>query len=65
MIFFVSDEKLKIKPIPKTKEPILPEFACSSGNACEEDIAKLLLRLHLPDKEPNEREIPSMEEGVS
>lgn len=26
MIFFVSDEKLGIKPIPKTKEPILPEL---------------------------------------
>lgn len=63
MIFFVSDEKLRINPIPKTNEPILPEFACSAGKVCEEDITKLLLRLHLPDKEPNEREIPSMEEG--
>lgn len=63
MIFFVSDEKLRINPIPKTNEPILPEFSCSAGKVCEEDITKLLLRLHLPDKEPNEREIPSMEEG--
>lgn len=65
MIFFVSDEKLKIKPIPETGEPILPVFAYGAGKACEEDITKLLLRLHLPDKEPNKRKIPSMEEGVS
>lgn len=64
MIFFVSDEKLKIKPIPETGKPILPVFACGAGKACEEDITKLLLRLHLPDKEPNKRKIPPMEGGV-
>lgn len=61
MIFFVSEEKLKIKPIPETNEPIFPEFVCSAGKICEEDISNLLLSLHLPDKEPDKREIPPIE----
>lgn len=64
MIFFVFDEKLKIKFIFKIKELILLEFVCSFGNVCEEDIVKLFFRLYLFDKELNEREILFMKEGV-
>lgn len=64
MIFFVFDEKLKIKFIFKIKELILLEFVCGVGKVCEEDIVKLFFRLYLFDKELNEREILFMEEGV-
>lgn len=58
LIFSIS-EALKIKPIPDTSKPVVPKF--TAGQYTKDDIVKLLGRIDVPNIEPENRKIHTIE----
>ncbi|XP_022339905.2 uncharacterized protein LOC111134799 [Crassostrea virginica] len=54
-----KSKTLKIQPIPETTKPVPPVFVVGQFN--KDDVAKLLGKVNVPNKEPENRKIQPME----
>ncbi|XP_052683018.1 uncharacterized protein LOC128163452 [Crassostrea angulata] len=59
LTFALKSEDLIIRPIPKTSKPVPPVF--TAGQYSKEDVAKLLGKITVPNTEPENRKIKTIE----